>query len=494
MPARGSRLAPGPAPDHRVAPAAPAPPSALPHRSLSWPGKINRAACAPSPASSRAKPERSGGVDPGPIPCPPAGRGRTRRIPAAAHGRRQVAGAGGHHRIGAVHISEWVPETPASAALGGRSGMTRRLCGTEVTRRALTHRCRPQRPDGPGPRPLPGVIPGEAGAERRRRPGTHSVPAGRSRADPADSCSSTWPSTGRWRWRAPPDRSTSRNGFRRRPPRCARRPFRNDAAAVRPRGPKGSLRIDADPNGPTVLARAPSPASSRAKPERSGGADPGPIPCPSTGRGRTRRIPAAAHGRRQVAGADGRHRIGRHHGMGSGYARPAALGRRSGMTRRLCGTEVTRRALTHPCRPLRPGGPGPRPLPGVIPGEAGAKRRRRPGTHSVPSAGRGRGRARGRHPPTLPAIPMPCTTGNPSTPPAPRATMAAADGGRTWTAGRGTNGRRGTSSRCSSRSPFRRPVPPVSAGSGSGTAWCARAGGYRRTRPACSARRSGPGP
>ena len=92
--------------------------------------------------------------------------------------------------------------------------------------------------------------------------------------------------------------------------RCARRPFRNDAPAARltpgfPRRPHAS--------GPTPATRrfrgrAPPPGSSRAKPERSGGADPGPIPRSSTGSGRGR-APAPPD------------RRGRRCGMGSGYAR-----------------------------------------------------------------------------------------------------------------------------------------------------------------------------
>jgi hypothetical protein len=51
--------------------------------------------------------------------------------------RRQVAGEPRRRiRAGAGNVAEWVPDTAASAALGGRSGMTRRLCGFPgVTRR-----------------------------------------------------------------------------------------------------------------------------------------------------------------------------------------------------------------------------------------------------------------------------------------------------------------------------------------------------------------------
>jgi hypothetical protein len=189
--------------------------------------------------------------------------------------------------------------------------------------------------------------------------------------------------------------------------RCARRPFRNDAAAVRHAQARqgGATRRGQPHSGLTVLARAsarrllrsvinfccirafpglpskvswpaPSPASSRAKPERSGGADPGPIPRPSTDSGRPPAQPDARG-------------FGRRRGMGSGYARlrcarrpfrnDAAAVRHAGGSRRA------------PCIGPTPAGrrfwPAPRwpaPSPGVIPGEAGAQRRRRPGTHSVP--------------------------------------------------------------------------------------------------------------
>jgi hypothetical protein len=241
----------------------------------------------------------------------------------SARSRRGRASASLSGVIGAARaraIAEWVPDTPASAALGDRSGMTRRPCGMPGPQGGATRRGQPRRLCGPSPRAsLLGVIPGEAGAKRRRRPGTHSAPVGRTRAR-----AGVIGSARSWRGRASASSESCGRGRRRGMGsgyarlRCARRAFRNDAAAVRHAGPpEVASRFGASPRGATVRRRAP-------------------------------RRPAAS----------------------AASSTSAASERFPGCHQRSAGP----------------------PLLGVIPGEAGAKRRRRPGTHSAPG-GRTRARA-----------------------------------------------------------------------------------------------------
>jgi hypothetical protein len=93
---------------------------------------------------------------------------------------RALAGA-----TGSVDVTEWVPDTPASAALGGRSGMTRRLCGTGAPKEANvsmpTPTARRSWP-APPPRRHPGRSRSEAEAQTRGP--FRAVGRSRARADP----------------------------------------------------------------------------------------------------------------------------------------------------------------------------------------------------------------------------------------------------------------------------------------------------------------------
>ena len=97
---------------------------------------------------------------------------------------RQIAGGRRRHRIraGAVGVAEWIPDTPASAALGGRCGMTRRMPGSR--------RVHPKRPHASAPTPaarppvaapsVPDVIPARGSSEAKSLvSGIHASPVDR---------------------------------------------------------------------------------------------------------------------------------------------------------------------------------------------------------------------------------------------------------------------------------------------------------------------------
>jgi hypothetical protein len=269
------------------------------------PSKVRRAA--PSSASSRAKPERSGGADPGPIPLPSTGIGRGRHRMRAGAVHRGMGS--GYARLRCARRS-----FRNDAAAAGHPG---------VTRGGPAHRGQLQRPRGPRPRlsprpllgvissaasersrlaiedpprrPLLGVIPGEAGAKRRRRPGTHSAPVDRqgARAGPGARTARAR-SIAEWVPDTPASAALGgRSGMTRRLPDIPGSPEEAPRIGVNSSGPAVLARASAPapssapstpllpnvPGLPSKVSRAaPSPASSRAKPERSGGADPGPIP------------------------------------------------------------------------------------------------------------------------------------------------------------------------------------------------------------------------
>jgi hypothetical protein len=72
----------------------------------------------PSPSSSRAKPERSGGADPGSMPRPMSKGGRRRKAAA-------VPAKLPRHRACLCDGEAWIPDTSSFAPLGRRSGMTK---------------------------------------------------------------------------------------------------------------------------------------------------------------------------------------------------------------------------------------------------------------------------------------------------------------------------------------------------------------------------------
>ena len=184
-------------------------------------GAGNVAEWVPDTAASAALGGRSGMTrqpsgSPGPPrrrhasgPAPAARRFRARAAPPQRHpgrsrsgaeartrepfrARRQVAGEPRRRiRAGAGNVAEWVPDTAASAALGGRSGMTRRLCGFPGGHpKRPTDRGQPANPSGAtvlaralAARPPPSAS-SRAKPERRRGPGSHSAPVDRQRPGP----------------------------------------------------------------------------------------------------------------------------------------------------------------------------------------------------------------------------------------------------------------------------------------------------------------------
>jgi hypothetical protein len=180
---------------------------------------------------------------------------------------------------------------------------------------------------------LLGVIPGEAGAQRRRRPGTHSAPVDRQRAAPGAAGSA---------------RSTSRNGFR-TGSRFARLAFRNDAGR-NDAGRNDAGRNDAGRNdaGRNDAGRNDAGMAAEAEPVFAKALRPGVIPERRPGEAKddvsgihaSPSVPAlrdgTRHGRpRSRAGRPPPHRRARRHPPrhGSRVRAPAALRLRPGCRR-----------------------------------------------------------------------------------------------------------------------------------------------------------------
>ena len=141
---------------------------------------------------------------PGVIPGEAGAKRRRRPGTHSAPIDRQRPGLGAAACAQARSIAEWVPDTPASAARGGRSGMTPRLPGFPGLQRSPRIGATPSGPAVSWPR-------------ARRHPGRSRSAAEAQTRDPFRTRRQAAAGPRRRRMRAGA-RSASRNGFRIRPP------------------------------------------------------------------------------------------------------------------------------------------------------------------------------------------------------------------------------------------------------------------------------------